>query len=145
MMADFWELGRCPSSSDLLHIAVMNGSNSGKHSLRTLVGIGFREHDFDFEDVMNLWTSSTKSSRNPSNVKVDGGSFVVAGETPVDRRIASIFSTKKSSKLCAVKLPLVADVTRRRHTIEPHDGGEAEKERQSLRGWPECSEIRANQ
>ena len=45
-----------------LYKAVMKGSNSGKHSLSTLVGIGSREHDFDFDDAMNLWTSSTESS-----------------------------------------------------------------------------------
>jgi hypothetical protein len=102
------------------------------------VGIGSREHDFDFDDIMNLRISLADSSWKPSKVEVAGGSFVVEFEPPVDRRMGSILQTKKSSRFCAVGLPLVAVVTRSRPMMD-------EKDRQSLRGWPVCSDIRASQ
>ena len=62
-MACRWETGRCPSSRDALHIAVKNGSRSSMHSLRIVVGMGSRLHDFDGEHMITSRTSSSVHAR----------------------------------------------------------------------------------
>ena len=63
---------------------MMYGSSSGSRSLRMFVGIGSKEHDLDFDDIMSRWTSSRVSSRKALNSEVAGGSLVKGGEPPVD-------------------------------------------------------------
>ena len=62
----------------------MNGSSSGSRSLRMFVGIGFKEHDLDFDDAMSQWTSSRVSSWKALNSEVAGGSLLKGGKPAVD-------------------------------------------------------------
>ena len=109
----------------------MNGSNSGSRSLRMFVGIGSKEQDFNFDDIMSRWTSSRVSFWKALNSEVAGGSLV-ASRLWIDGWFQS--SERKSPEDIVRMDPLLLTTTRSNPMME-------EKARHNLQDWPECSEI----
>ena len=70
--------------SDLFMMDVMDGSIEGSTCFRTLVGIGSKQQDFEFPDMINFETSFSSTS-------VNNCSGIILGPTNSD---TGIWSTK---------------------------------------------------
>ena len=100
-MAWRWDTGRCPSNEHALHIAGRNESRSSMHSLRIVVGMGSRLHDFDSAPEPHL-------PYTPENSKVTWRRWTVSlaaddHPSPVALRTDSTFSLKNLRNSSAVR------------------------------------------